>query len=38
MSLDSLTYLLEIYWPFLAGVLAIGIVAGWIGGTRRKKS
>ncbi len=29
MSLDSLIYLLEIYWPFLLGALAIGIGTGW---------
>ncbi|MEQ1770732.1 MAG: hypothetical protein ABL879_12925 [Devosia sp.] len=36
MSLDSLVYLLEIYWPFLTGALVIGAAAGWYGGTRRK--
>lgn len=29
MSLDSLTYLLEIDWPYLLGALAIGLVVGW---------
>jgi hypothetical protein len=27
--LDSLLYLVEIYWPYALGVLAIGLVAGW---------
>lgn len=29
MSLDSLTYLLAIYWPILLGALAIGAITGW---------
>ena len=29
MSLDSLIYLAEIYWPFLLGALAIGLATGW---------
>ena len=29
MSLDSLLYLLETYWPFLLGALLIGAGAGW---------
>ena len=29
MSLDSLTYLFEIYWPYMAGALAIGLASGW---------
>ena len=29
MSLDSLIYLLEVYWPFMAGTAVIGVVAGW---------
>lgn len=29
MSLDSLTYLFEIYWPFLLGALVIGLATGW---------
>lgn len=35
--LDSLTYLLEIYWPYIAGVLAIGLAAGWFSYTPHKK-
>jgi hypothetical protein len=30
MSLDSLTFLLELYWPFLVGAMAIGIATGWL--------
>ncbi len=30
MSWDSLTYLLEMYWPYLAGAGAIGLVTGWL--------
>lgn len=37
MTLDSLTYLLELYWPFLAGALAIGLVAGWMSAARKSK-
>jgi hypothetical protein len=29
MSLDSLVYLLELYWPFLAAAAVIGLVTGW---------
>lgn len=29
MSLDSALYLLELYWPFLAGALVIGVLTGW---------
>jgi len=29
MTLDSLTYLMEVYWPFLAGALVIGLATGW---------
>lgn len=34
--LDSLTYLLEIYWPYLAGALVIGLGAGWFSFAPRK--
>jgi hypothetical protein len=27
--LDQLTYLFEIYWPYAAGALVIGLVSGW---------
>ncbi len=29
MSLDSLVYLLELYWPFLLAAGIIGILTGW---------
>jgi hypothetical protein len=29
MSLDSLIYLVTIYWPFLLGALVIGVGTGW---------
>lgn len=29
MSLDSLIYLLEIYWPFLLCAFTIGLGTGW---------
>lgn len=29
MSLDSLTYLLELYWPYMAIAAVIGLTAGW---------
>ena len=29
MSLETLIYLWGIYWPYLAGAGAIGVVAGW---------
>ena len=29
MSIDSLTYLVEVYWPFLVGALLIGLATGW---------
>lgn len=35
--LDSLTYLLEMYWPYAAGALLIGLVAGWFGYAPRKQ-
>jgi hypothetical protein len=29
MSLDSLVYLLGIYWPYLAGAVVVGLCTGW---------
>lgn len=29
MSLESILFLIETYWPFLLGALAIGLVTGW---------
>lgn len=36
MSLDSLTYLVEVYWPFLAGALLVGLLTGWLTVSRPK--
>jgi hypothetical protein len=33
--LVSLGYLLGLYWPYLLGVLLIGVVAGWFSYIRR---
>jgi hypothetical protein len=35
MTLDSLTYLLEFYWPFVLGAALIGLVTGWLSVTRK---
>lgn len=29
MNIDTVAYLVEIYWPFLAGAAFIGLVTGW---------
>lgn len=29
MSIDSVMYLLAIYWPYMVGALVIGVAAGW---------
>ena len=29
MTLDSVIYLLQFYWPYMAGAGVIGLVAGW---------
>lgn len=31
-SLQSLAYLAGVYWPYLAGAAAIGVLAGWWAG------
>lgn len=36
MTLDSLIYLLEVYWPFVVGAGAIGLVTGWFSVRVRK--
>jgi hypothetical protein len=36
MTLDSLIYLLEVYWPFLLGAGTIGLVTGWLSVRVRK--
>lgn len=37
MSLDSLTYLLEIYWPYALGAVVVGLAAGWFSFSPRRK-
>ena len=37
MSLDSLTYLLEIYWPYMATAVAIGLVSGWFSYSAKRR-
>jgi hypothetical protein len=29
MSLDSFTYLVEVYWPFMVGAAVVGLATGW---------
>jgi len=29
VTLDALIFLLTNYWPYMAGTLVIGLVAGW---------
>lgn len=29
MTLDGLMFLLAHYWPYMAGTLLVGLVAGW---------
>ena len=29
MTLDSLIYLIEMYWPFVLGAAVVGLVTGW---------
>lgn len=36
MTLDSLTYLVEVYWPFIAGALLVGLLTGWLSVAKRK--
>jgi hypothetical protein len=36
VSIDSLIYLLGIYWPYMAGALVIGLIAGWFSVARQK--
>jgi hypothetical protein len=35
--IDSLTYLAEIYWPYMLGVLVIGLASGWFSYSARNK-
>jgi hypothetical protein len=34
--IDSLMYLLEIYWPYVLALLVIGLGSGWFSYTARK--
>ncbi len=34
--MDSLLYLMEFYWPYALGMLAIGLVAGWFSHTAKR--
>lgn len=36
MTLDSLIYLLDIYWPFVLGAAVIGLATGWLSVPARK--
>jgi hypothetical protein len=36
MSLDSLIYLAEMYWPFLIGAGLVGLVTGWLSVSAKK--
>ncbi len=36
MSIDSITYLLEVYWPYAAAAALIGLGAGWFSYTPTK--
>ena len=29
MTLDTVTYLLQFYWPYMAGAGLVGLAAGW---------
>jgi len=37
MTLDSLSYLLEIYWPFVLAALGIGLATGWFSYSETRK-
>jgi hypothetical protein len=30
MFLDSLIYLLEVFWPYLLGAMLVGVATGWL--------
>ena len=36
MSIDAVIYLLQIYWPYMAGAALIGTAAGWFSYARPK--
>ena len=35
MTLDTITYLLGFYWPFVLGAAVVGLVTGWLSVTRK---
>jgi hypothetical protein len=37
VSLDSLSYLFEIYWPYMLAVLIVGLGSGWVSYTVPRK-
>lgn len=37
MTIDTVAYLVEVYWPFVLGAALIGLVTGWWS-VRRKGS
>ena len=36
MSVDSLMYILGIYWPYMVAAAVIGVSAGWLSFARPK--
>lgn len=38
MSLDSLIYLVEVYWPFLMAAGLVGLATGWLTTSARGRS
>ena len=34
--LDTLTYLLQFYWPFALGAAVVGLITGWFSVNGRK--
>jgi hypothetical protein len=37
VSLDSLVYLFEIYWPYMLAALIVGLGSGWVSYTAPRK-
>jgi hypothetical protein len=36
MNLDWVAYLIEVYWPFMAAALLVGMITGWFSVSKRK--
>lgn len=36
MNLDWVAYLVEVYWPFMAAALLVGLLTGWFSVSKRK--